>query len=151
MALGQNDFERALNERGKKDAPLMAERLLKRDIKIDAFVSSPARRAKKTAQLFAKVYGCTEEDIILVTALYQAPKESFYDVVTLLNDQLDSVAIIAHNPGITNFVNSLTSIVNLDNMPTCSVYAAQSNIFRWVDFAKAKKEFLFFDYPKNVE
>ena len=151
MALGQNDFERALNERGKKDAPLMAERLLKRDIKIDAFVSSPARRAKKTAQLFAKVYGCTEEDIILVTALYQAPKESFYDVVTLLNDQLDSVAIIAHNPGITNFVNSLTSIVNLDNMPTCSVYAAQSNIFRWADFAKAKKEFLFFDYPKNVE
>ena len=46
------DFERPLNERGKRDAPEMAARLKKRNIKIDAFVSSPAKRAKKTAELF---------------------------------------------------------------------------------------------------
>ena len=42
------DFERPLNERGKKDAPEMAKRLLDKKINIDAFVSSPAKRAKST-------------------------------------------------------------------------------------------------------
>ena len=51
------DFDRPLNERGKKDAPKMAERLLERKIKIDAFISSPARRAAKTATLFAEAFG----------------------------------------------------------------------------------------------
>jgi len=36
------DFDRPLNDRGKKDAPVMAKRLLDKKIDIDAFVSSPA-------------------------------------------------------------------------------------------------------------
>ena len=44
-----NDFDRPLNDRGKKDAPMMAKRLLDKKIKIDAFVSSPAKRAKKNS------------------------------------------------------------------------------------------------------
>ena len=46
------DFERPLNERGKKDAPEMAERLFNKKISIDAGVSRPAKRAKKTAEIF---------------------------------------------------------------------------------------------------
>ena len=40
-ATALNDFERSLNERGKKDAPVMAQRLLDRKIDINTFVSSP--------------------------------------------------------------------------------------------------------------
>jgi phosphohistidine phosphatase len=43
----QKDFDRPLNERGKRDAPLMAHRLLDKNISIDAFIASPAKRAKK--------------------------------------------------------------------------------------------------------
>ena len=46
------DFDRPLNERGKRDAPVMAQRLLDKKITIDAFVSSPAKRAKKNSQSF---------------------------------------------------------------------------------------------------
>src|SRR5688572_33492950 len=46
------DFNRPLNGRGKKDAPVMAKRLRDKDIKIDAFISSPAKRARKTAESF---------------------------------------------------------------------------------------------------
>ena len=53
---GLSDYERPLNDRGKKDAPMMAERLYERGIKIDAFISSPARRARKTAEQFVKQY-----------------------------------------------------------------------------------------------
>ena len=44
------DFDRPLNDRGKKDAPDMAARIKEKGLKIDALVSSPARRAKKNRQ-----------------------------------------------------------------------------------------------------
>ena len=57
-----SDFDRPLNERGKKDAPVMAQRLLDKKIKIDAFISSPAKRAGKTARIFAKEYKVDKDD-----------------------------------------------------------------------------------------
>lgn len=145
-----NDFDRSLNERGKKDAPVMAQRLLDKKINIDAFVSSPAKRAKKTAELFCKVYDKSKDDLILISTLYHATPEIFFEVIEQLNDDFTSVAIFAHNPGITEFVNQLVEDVIIDNMPTCSVFAIKINIAKWKDFAKAKKELLFFDYPKVV-
>src|SRR4051794_9695084 len=53
---GVSDIDRPLNERGKSDAPQMAKRLKERNIKIDLFISSPAKRAKKTAKYFAEEY-----------------------------------------------------------------------------------------------
>ena len=47
------DFDRPLNDRGKNDAPEMAKRLIDKKINIDAFISSPAKRAKKTAKLLS--------------------------------------------------------------------------------------------------
>lgn len=144
-----NDFERSLNERGKADAPMMAKRLLQKKIKIDAFVSSPAKRAKKTAELFCSAYGNSEEDIIYVSALYHAPADVFYEVLGHLDEPLNTVALFAHNPGITHFANQIVPEIKLDNMPTCAVVAVQADIDKWPAFAKAKKEFLFFDYPKS--
>lgn len=142
------DFERPLNDRGKKDAPVMAKRLIDRKITIDAFVSSPAKRAKKTAELFCETYGNTGDTILYISMLYNAVAEDFYEVVEHLNDSFNTVAVFSHNPGITDFVNTLTDAEKIDNMPTCSVFAIQVQLNRWADFKKAKKEFLFFDYPK---
>ncbi len=144
-----NDFERPLNERGKTDAPEMAKRLLYKKIKIDALVASPAARAKKTAEIFAAGLQIPLSEIIFVSALYHAPASVFFEVISALPDELNSVAIFSHNPGITNFVNNLNSSVQIDNMPTCGVFAASADITNWVGFAKAKKEFVFFDYPKK--
>jgi phosphohistidine phosphatase len=145
-----NDFERPLNDRGKKDAPVIAKRLLDRNIAIDAFVASPAKRAKKTTELFCEIYKKSEEDIIFISALYHAPADVFYEVIKQLDDNFNTVAIFAHNPGISYFVNGLVTDVRIDNMPTCAVFAIQSAISSWKDFKKEKKEFLFFDYPKNI-
>ena len=145
-----NDFERSLNERGKKDGPIMARRLLDKNISIDAFISSPAKRAKKTAELFCEAFNKKKEDIIFISPLYHATPEIFFDVVGRLDETYNSVAIFSHNPGITEFVNELSDDVVVDNMPTCSVFAVKSNITKWKDFAKAKKELLFFDYPSLV-
>ncbi len=144
-----NDFERPLNERGRSDAPVMAKRLLDKGIKIDALVSSPALRAKSTIELFAETLRKPVADIIFISALYHAPAEVFYDEIAALPDSLDAVVICAHNPGITYFVNSLNTKTRIDNMPTCAIFAVEAGISKWSEFFKAKKEFLFFDYPKK--
>ena len=144
-----NDFERPLNERGRSDAPLMAKRLLDKKYTIDALVSSPATRAKKTAELFSETLKLPTAEIIFISALYHASPEIFYEVVLGLPDELNTVAIFSHNPGISYFVNSLTE-TKVDNMPTCSIFAVSADITAWSGFNKVKKEFLFFDYPKRT-
>lgn len=145
-----NDFERPLNERGRSDAPLMAKRLLDKKYTIDALVSSPAVRAKKTAELFSETLKLPTAEIIFISALYHASPEIFYEVVLSLPDELNTVAFFSHNPGISYFVNSLNTITKVDNMPTCAMFGVSADITSWTGFNKAKKEFLFFDYPKNV-
>lgn len=145
-----NDFERPLNERGQTDAPTMAKRLLDKKIKIDALVSSPAKRAKKTAEVFAEILKKPVSETLLVSALYHAPADVFYEVILALPDDINSVAIFSHNPGITHFVNSFGTKVQTDNMPTCAIFAIETDIAHWSAFAHSKKEFLFFDYPKNL-
>ncbi len=142
------DFERPLNDRGKKDAPVMAKRLLQRNIRIDAFISSPAKRALKTCKLFCKEFDFPEEKIILKDILYHAPREVFYQVIEKIEDVHKLVALFSHNPGITDFVNSLSQELRIDNMPTCGVLGISSDVAHWSDFKTGSKTILFFDYPK---
>ena len=145
---GQDDFDRPLNDRGNRDAPAMAEQLLKDDVKIDAFISSPANRAITTATHFAKAYGSGKKEIVQHAELYHAMPPAFLKVIGKISDDVKTAAIFSHNPGITDFVNLLTD-ARIDNMPTCGIFAIKADIKHWKDFEKAEKEFWFFDYPKN--
>lgn len=142
---GQRDFDRPLNDRGRRDAPMMADRLIARGIVPDLLVSSPALRAKTTAELFASRFGVT--DIFFKPELYHAPAPIFYSVIGGLDEIASTACIFSHNPGITDFVSELTS-ARVDNMPTCAVFAVRAPIERWSEFRAAKKELWFFDYPK---
>jgi phosphohistidine phosphatase len=144
----QPDFERPLNDRGKKDAPEMAKRLSGKKIKPELFVSSPARRAKKTAIVFAKEFDEKKDEVILKEELYMGSEEAFMSVITSMKNKYDTIAIFSHNPGITDFANSLTD-ARIDNIPTCGVFAVKADTDDWSKFADAKKEFWFFDYPKQ--
>ena len=72
-----NDFDRALNERGKKDAPVMAQRLVDKHINIEAFVTSPAKRAKKTAEFFCTVI-IKKKKILFYSLHYIMPRPKIF-------------------------------------------------------------------------
>jgi phosphohistidine phosphatase len=142
------DFDRPLNNRGKADAPKMAERLYDKKIKIDSFISSPAKRAKKTAEMFAERYGVKKSDVILAPALYEASETEFLHTIANAPAFSSTIAVFSHNPGITDFANSLTTS-RIDDMPTCSVFAVKVDTEDWSGFKNAAKEFYFFDFPKS--
>lgn len=142
------DFDRPLNDRGHRDAPRMAEKIKARGVNVQAFLSSTANRALTTAVYFAEAYGKTKKDILLFPELYHAPKAVFYEVIKKTSDNITTAALFSHNPGITDFVNSLTE-TKIDDMPTCAIFAIQIESNHWHDFDTAKKSFWFFQYPKE--
>ena len=115
------DHDRPLSDRGKKDAPMMANRLLERKARIDRFVSSPAKRAYSTALPFASAYERKKSEIIEVAELYLPTPDSFIKVIEKFDDKDKSIAIFSHNSGITDFANSL-QLVNIDNIFTCGIF-----------------------------
>lgn len=143
-----SDIDRPLNDRGKKDAPNMAKRLIRSGIGIDRFVSSPAKRARQTAELFIHAFGRSEKEISFIPSLYHASIPDFQQAISGLDDTADTVALFSHNPGITAFVNTLTE-VRLDDMPTCAVFAVKSPQEHWSGFFTGGLQFWFFDYPKS--
>ena len=143
------DEDRPLNDRGKKNAPDMAKRLRKKDVPIDVILTSPAKRARSTAEFFAKEYDIAKKKIIEVPELYMASVDAFTRTIRSAPDKADSIAIFSHNEGITEFANSLTE-TKIDNMPTCSVYAVKVDIERWEEFQPGEAKFYFFDYPKSL-
>jgi len=52
-----DDIDRPLNKRGKRDAPFMGQRLKQHDVCPDLIISSPAKRALKTAKIIAHLWG----------------------------------------------------------------------------------------------
>lgn len=146
---GLGDFDRPLNDRGKRDAPEMARRIRKKNISVDLLVSSPAKRASKTARLFAEELSINPDQIKYVPELYLAGTAEFIRAIKFIDDSYNTIAIFSHNPGITEFANSLTS-VRVDEMPTCAVYALTGDSNSWKTFMEGNKQFLFFDYPKSI-
>jgi phosphohistidine phosphatase len=145
----RTDFERTLADSGISDAEMMSRRLIERGIKIDGFVSSPARRAQQTATIFMNAYKANEENLLLIPSLYEASVKHFYEAIATFNNGDNTVALFAHNPGVTDFVNS-TGCSQIYNMPACAVFGLTINANHWKEFENAKKEFLFFDSPQNI-
>jgi phosphohistidine phosphatase len=147
-----DDFERPLNERGKRDAPRMGKRFKEKDIHPALLLSSPAKRALSTAKRIANVLKYPKDDIKTDRRLYHADEETMLTVVRELKDNQNVVMIFGHNPGLTEFVNSLMGgQLDIDNVPTCGVVAFQFDFDAWKDVAWGKGKLLFFDYPKSKE
>ncbi|MEO8713045.1 MAG: histidine phosphatase family protein [Parafilimonas sp.] len=146
----QKDFDRPLNDRGKKNAPIMAKRIHKEmSVTLDAIISSPAKRAFATAKFFAKEFNIKKENFFEKPELYEPSIENFFKVAAGIDDDYKTVALFSHNPGISVFANLLTNI-RIDDMPTCAVFAIHIQTDSWKNFRNAEKEFWFFDYPKNI-
>lgn len=147
----QSDFERPLNERGKSDAPVMGEKLKKADIIPDLIIASTAKRTKQTAKMIAKAVGYDTDKIKWEEKLYHCIPSVFEEVIYELSDTVKTVFIIAHNPGITEFVNHLSPDFSIDNMPTCGMVAAhvETKGQGWNSFSIVKRKVFLFDYPRN--
>ncbi len=84
------DFDRPLNPRGLRDAPLMGARLAATGIRPDGLISSPANRALATAKIIAAALDLDTRIIVPDERLYLASAGTIMQVVREQDDGISS-------------------------------------------------------------
>lgn len=143
-----SDIDRPLNSRGRRDAPFMGVLLNEKGIKPDLLISSPAKRAKKTAFAFAKALDYPKDRIEKNSTIYEASIADLFLVIRDCHNDLDSIMLFGHNFSYTEFAN-LYAKPSLDNVRTTGVVAIEFRVDQWKDITTENGEMLFFEYPKK--
>jgi len=143
----QSDFERPLNERGKEEAPAMGKKLKELKVIPDLIVSSTAKRTRQTAKRIAEATGYDADHIKWEEKLYHCIPSVFEEVIFEVSDAVNTVFIVAHNPGITDFVNQLSPDFSIDNMHTCGMVGVRIETDEWNKFSLAERKVFLFEYP----
>lgn len=145
------DFERPLNRRGKKDAPLMGKILKEKNLNLDLIISSPAKRAKKTAKKIAKQIAYKKEKIVLNQEIYEANISEIFDVLQQTDHNVNSLMLVGHNPTFTDVANLLLKNTKIENIPTSGVVAIHFDCQKWSEIEEIKGNLIFFEYPKKYK
>ncbi len=143
-----SDRERPLNKRGKRDVPFMGKRLADYDSLPDLVISSPAKRAQKTARGICKQLSYPKKNIVFEKQLYTADIMDLYNAVHSCSDQVRRLFLVGHNFVITDFACELTGKV-IANIPTCGIVAMRLTSHSWSQMTPGSANLLFFDYPKK--
>lgn len=125
---GLADHDRPLNERGKRDAPRVGERLLAAGLVPDVILSSTAKRAKKTAEKVAKACGF-EGQVQHLPELYLAPRATYLALLSRLGDEVARALVVGHNPGLEDLVSKLAG--RQTAFPTAALAHFEFDIDTW--------------------
>lgn len=141
------DFDRPLNKRGLKAAPLIGQFMLKRNVRPGLLISSPAKRARKTAKL---VINSAQLDIKprLDERIYEASAEQLLEVVSQIETSADEVMLVGHNPGLEDLLLALTGEVR--RMPTAALARIALDIERWSDAREVGGQLEWLVNPKEL-
>jgi len=141
-----DDFDRPLNKRGEKNAPMMGELLSKKGITPDLIISSPALRAISTAELIAKEVGYTKT-ITPNQYIYEAYVTALQEIVQYLYDTHDTVFLVGHNPGVSALAYMLCGLTQ--QLPTCAIVEIEFDCDSWMDASKDNSKLISYEYPKK--
>jgi phosphohistidine phosphatase len=142
------DRDRPLNKRGKRDAPEMGRRIAEAGIRPSLIVSSPAVRAWTTAKIVADALGYPREFLQRDNNLYLATVNGILDVIVAQDNGFNSLMLVGHNPGFTDFANYLVPGLT-NNLPTTGVVSVELDTDDWSLFDKPDVKLLVHDFPKK--
>jgi len=124
------DFDRPLNDRGESTAPFMGELMAANGFEPEVIVSSPAARARRTAQL-AKEGANMPAEIVYDNRIYEASSRTLQAVAASIDDRFESAMLVGHNPGMEGLVRLLTG--RSEEMPTAALAVIDLDIERWAE------------------
>ena len=143
------DHDRPLNGRGKRDCVKMGEHVAHLPQKIQLLISSTATRALRTAKAFQESHGLAKDRLVATRSLYHSSPDEMINELYMLQDDVNVVAIFAHNPGMTMAINEVSDGY-IDNVPTCGVFLVACETERWLNFDLSNAQLVQFLKPKEL-
>lgn len=153
---GLNDFERPLNERGRKAAEFMAHFIEQSKWRPEAVLCSTAVRARETfAPLQARLG--SEVSVQFIERLYHAMPEVLLDVIhEAAPAEAETLLVIAHNPGLALIASDLApaetdeTLSRGDGLPTGGFLVFEFAVDKWRDVQEHQGRLIFFGKPRQL-
>jgi len=144
------DIDRVLMERGVNDGYRVAESMLEMKVVPDLILTSPAARASQTALILARSLKTGSGIVKTLDILYHCSDDCILKQVCALPEEVNSVMVVAHNPGITDLAYELTMGAT-NFLPTTGVAVIHYDVTSWSEVSRAKPSKHFFIIPKEIK
>lgn len=128
----ERDIDRVLTKRGVNDAYKVSKKILKSGIKPDVILTSPAARASHSAIIFSRAMKTGTEIIRVVKDFYPGSATKMTEEIAALDDDVRTVALFAHNPGISELASQMTKGV-VGFLPTTGTAVVSFDMDKWQD------------------
>lgn len=142
------DADRPLNDRGRRDAPFMANLLYEQGVKVDKIVSSPALRALTTAIYFSKKFEIKKSELKIEPDIYEAYTGTILRLFQEFENDWNTVFMFGHNPAFTDVLNHFSKNY-ISNLPTCGIGKIVSDVNDWKDFSPDTASLQITFFPKQ--
>ena len=122
--IGENDFDRALIQRGMQNAGAIGQFMQAHKMLPDLVLVSSARRTQQTYELMSAGWR-NPPRVSHLDKLYQVSADLLLRLIFEHGRDEESVAVVGHNPSLvvllTHFVGLVDGEINLGYFPTCCV------------------------------
>ncbi|HXZ16281.1 MAG TPA: histidine phosphatase family protein [Roseiarcus sp.] len=153
---GSGDRERALVERGRRDAQRVGAFLAAADLVPDLTIHSGAERARQTAAIVVDAWPRANE-ARADPGLYEAAAAGLHAIVRALPDAAPSVMLVGHNPSLADLANTLVGRGDKGEMlrmagkfPTAGLAVLEFDVDRWRDVAPGSARLTRFATPDDL-
>ncbi len=152
--MAKRDFDRTLNDRGRKGAGVIGAHIKGHGIAWDALIASPAERVKRTIEVSLPTLEPVFDD-----RLYLASSETILEVVEEHGGAHDKVLISGHNPGLQEVLFDLVSPARENDLfkeasvkfPTATYAVLECAIDDWSDLKKHCATLVHFARPRDLD
>lgn len=148
------DFDRGLNDRGRKGAQLMGEHIVGHGGTWQLLIASPAQRVKRTIEASG-----LDVPIIWDESAYLADSDSLLKLIVEHAGEADAVLLAAHNPGLHDLALELVASPEesplfeelLAKFPTAAFAVLELDINSWGELAHKCGTLSHFARPRDLD
>ncbi len=108
------DYNRPLNNRGKRNTQQIGEWLNEKKLTPDLIISSPALRALTTAEIVCEAMGLSADSIQTDKNIYEASLPALQQVLLDIPDSIKRFLLVGHNPGFESLLSYLAPNIQED-------------------------------------
>jgi phosphohistidine phosphatase len=152
------DFDRPLNERGRRGAALMGQHIIEHGIKWERLLASPAVRVAQTIEL-AMQAARIKVPVRWDRRIYLATSPSLIELLREQEGDPASMMLIGHNPGLEDVIfdlvpddgsSPLRDVVE-DKFPTASYAVMEIDIDNWADLEDGSARLVHLIRPRDLD
>ena len=154
------DFDRGLNAKGRRAAAAMGRSMSRIQPPFERVIASAAVRAQETINIALDAMGRSAPvDRVDVKALYLADPDQLIDSAAEHGGDLESLLLVAHNPGLEELVLQLVPADPADELraiaerkfPTGAFALIELDIADWHELAGAQGRLVALTLPRDLD